>query len=94
MANSNITGPMGALAVNARIRRMAYNLSAKEVAERAGLSPEMVRRIEWGDPTVRLSALAAHAAAFGASVHLMLKPIDLPPLPDNHAAPAAQQEGE
>lgn len=85
-AGDAVAGRYGAMAINARVLRAAYDLSIREVAERSGRSREMVRRIERGDPNVRLDAVAAVAAVFGLRVNVMLRPS----LPDLTAAPAAQ----
>jgi transcriptional regulator with XRE-family HTH domain len=48
--------------------RAGLCFSLREVARRAGVSPESVRRVEQGDPSVQLDTLCAVAEAVGIDV--------------------------
>lgn len=50
------------------LARASLCISLREVARRAGVSPESVRRVERGDPSVQLDTICAVAEAVGVDV--------------------------
>lgn len=62
-----------ALAANLRAHRTAVGLTQEEAAERAGLHPKHIQRLEGGKTNATLATLAAMAILYGTSVDALLK---------------------
>jgi DNA-binding Xre family transcriptional regulator len=70
--------------VGARIRelRKARGMTGKELAERAGIMPQSLSRIEHGKAAVVLPTVQRLLAAMGCSIHDLVEPDEAPAPPE------------
>ena len=79
----------GRVAASARARRIALGLTQEMVAERGGLGPRLVQKIEAGTENLTLSTLARLAAALETDASVFLTP---PSPVDRASSPSSPEE--
>ncbi|OFV76957.1 helix-turn-helix domain-containing protein [Rhodococcus erythropolis] len=66
MAGYKIDGPLSTFGEHVHGWRMVLGLTAQQVAERAGITRDTLRKIETGDPGVRFGSVMQVLRALGA----------------------------